>query len=193
MTRRITPLFVVLMVTTILLLTVSQVVVAYRVRSNPHLLVEMDIETIGEYIDKFQLDKHRYPQTDKEVCQALSEGLPKLQMGKEQREGVHLMIPLLKDPWGQAYRYVSPGLHNKNSFDVFSLGQDGRYGTGDDINNWDKGRPWREFYRPGRLERIFWFLDERSPLFWVTFLFGFLLSLFLERLAQRRNRQKDLK
>ena len=43
-------------------------------------------------------------------------------------------IPL--DPWGHAYVYECPGKHRTNSYDIFSMGPDGRAGTGDDIVNW---------------------------------------------------------
>lgn len=40
------------------------------------------------------------------------------------------------DPWGHEYRYEYPGKHNKNGFDIFSCGPDGKPGTADDIGNW---------------------------------------------------------
>ncbi|WP_255558689.1 type II secretion system major pseudopilin GspG [Horticoccus luteus] len=39
------------------------------------------------------------------------------------------------DPWGHPYQYRYPGTHNKNSYDVFSLGPDGTE-SDDDIGNW---------------------------------------------------------
>lgn len=42
-------------------------------------------------------------------------------------------IPL--DPWGNAYRYCSPGIHNPDSYDLWSLGPDG-VPSDDDIGNW---------------------------------------------------------
>lgn len=56
----------------------------------------------------------------------------------------------LVDPWGNYYRYLSPGLHNQSSYDLWSGGPDGgdfeTTGSGqhdyalDDINNWASGR-----------------------------------------------------
>ena len=40
------------------------------------------------------------------------------------------------DPWGHPYLYISPGLHNTNSYDLSSAGPDGIPGTQDDIKNW---------------------------------------------------------
>lgn len=40
------------------------------------------------------------------------------------------------DPWGRPYLYEYPGKHNLNSYDLMSIGPDGRESTEDDINNW---------------------------------------------------------
>jgi general secretion pathway protein G len=42
----------------------------------------------------------------------------------------------LLDPWKRRYRYRSPGLHNKKTYDLYSLGPDGIEDTEDDIKNW---------------------------------------------------------
>ncbi|MBL9142552.1 MAG: type II secretion system protein GspG [Verrucomicrobiaceae bacterium] len=42
----------------------------------------------------------------------------------------------LNDPWGQPYQYRNPGVHNPNSYDVYSKGPDMKDGTEDDIGNW---------------------------------------------------------
>jgi len=65
-----------------------------------------------------------------------------------------------KDPWGHDYIYVFPGKNNKQGFDLYSLGEDGKTATAgndpDDINNWDpesgrsyypRGDPTRNFMR----------------------------------------------
>jgi general secretion pathway protein G len=43
---------------------------------------------------------------------------------------------LPKDPWGDAYQYAYPGTHNKNGYDIWSMGPDKQDGTEDDIGNW---------------------------------------------------------
>jgi general secretion pathway protein G len=40
------------------------------------------------------------------------------------------------DPWGNPYLYYYPGKHNPSSFDLLSVGRDGKEGTDDDIGNW---------------------------------------------------------
>lgn len=44
-------------------------------------------------------------------------------------------IPL--DPWKRPYQYRYPGTHNKEGYDVWSLGPDGQESE-DDIGNWTK-------------------------------------------------------
>jgi general secretion pathway protein G len=40
------------------------------------------------------------------------------------------------DPWGHPYLYEYPGKHRTNSYDLSSAGPDGKFGTEDDIANW---------------------------------------------------------
>ena len=47
------------------------------------------------------------------------------------------LVPL--DPWGRAYTFVSPGRVNPSSFDLYSLGRDGRpggEGEDADVTSW---------------------------------------------------------
>jgi len=44
----------------------------------------------------------------------------------------------LKDAWKRALTYTCPGEHNKDSFDLYSKGQDDKEGTEDDITNWEE-------------------------------------------------------
>jgi len=45
---------------------------------------------------------------------------------------------VLIDPWKNPYQYRYPGVHNPDSYDVWSIGPDGIDGTADDIGNWSK-------------------------------------------------------
>jgi general secretion pathway protein G len=40
------------------------------------------------------------------------------------------------DPWGNPYVYEFSGKHKPESYDLYSLGPDGKAGTDDDIGNW---------------------------------------------------------
>jgi len=41
------------------------------------------------------------------------------------------------DPWGKPYLYKFPGVHNPESYDLYSFGRDGSEGGGDDVVNWE--------------------------------------------------------
>jgi general secretion pathway protein G len=45
-----------------------------------------------------------------------------------------------KDPWQNDYIYECPGRHNPTSYDLSSVGPDGRSGGEDDITNWTEKR-----------------------------------------------------
>jgi general secretion pathway protein G len=47
-------------------------------------------------------------------------------------------IPL--DPWQHAYIYDCPGKHNASTYDIMSMGPDGRAGGDDDITSWDQSK-----------------------------------------------------
>jgi general secretion pathway protein G len=40
------------------------------------------------------------------------------------------------DPWGRSYKYLNPGKHNTDGYDVWSTGPDGQDGAEDNIGNW---------------------------------------------------------
>lgn len=46
----------------------------------------------------------------------------------------------LKDPWGKEFMYQFPGQKNEDTYDLWSVGPDGRDGTEDDIGNWADDR-----------------------------------------------------
>lgn len=95
-------------------------------------------------LDGFYLDVGRYPSTQ-EGLQALYEKPP--QVSSKKWQGPYFLHKeRLLDPWWQEFRYLSPGLHNQDTFDLFSLGQDGLADTADDINNWDDQQLWRKVY-----------------------------------------------
>ena len=97
---------------------------------------KLQIEELGNSLDLFKLDAGRYPDTQ-EGLQALVQAPPSL--GPERWRGPYLRKKSLpKDPWGNDYKYVSPGAHG--AFDIISLGADGKEG-GDgeskDVTNWE--------------------------------------------------------
>ncbi|MBW1710751.1 MAG: type II secretion system major pseudopilin GspG [Deltaproteobacteria bacterium] len=98
----------------------------------------MQLESLEATLKLFKLDNGFYPDTEQGL-QALVEKPTTGRIPTRWREEGYLdkgQIP--KDPWGQDFIYVSPGIHNKD-FDLFSLGADGEEGgtnSGVDITNW---------------------------------------------------------
>ena len=98
---------------------------------------EMDIASFNTALKLYRLDMGRYPSTE-EGLEALVRWLD---AGADRwREGGYLesrRVPL--DPWGNAYIYLSPGIHEE--YDILSYGADGVAG-GDganaDITSWEK-------------------------------------------------------
>jgi general secretion pathway protein G len=45
---------------------------------------------------------------------------------------------LPSDPWGNPYIYYFPGKHSAGSYDLLSVGPDGKEGTDDDVVSWAK-------------------------------------------------------
>ena len=82
-----------------------------------------DIATLEQGVEMYRLNKLTYP--------ASGEGLQAVV-----REGFVKRLP--EDPWGNPYQYVAPGRDGR-SFDIISLGADGREGGKDeeaDIGSW---------------------------------------------------------
>jgi len=92
-----------------------------------------DISTFELQLDAFEVDAGRYP-TNEEGLTALVAA----PMNVRQWQGPYLKRGVPNDPWGNPYVYRFPGQHNVNSYDLFSMGPDGREGGNDDIDNWSQ-------------------------------------------------------
>ena len=98
----------------------------------------VQIESIETALKLYKLDNGYYPTTEQGL-QALVEAPSVGQLPRAWRQGGYLekgKVP--KDPWGNEYVYLSPGIHG--DFDLISYGSDGEPGGEDndkDINNWE--------------------------------------------------------
>jgi len=95
-----------------------------------------DIGALVQALKLYRLDNGFYPATDQGL-----EALVRIPEGgrapKNYRKGGYL-DRLPKDPWGNAYVYLSPGSHG--DYDISSYGADGApggEGEDADINSWD--------------------------------------------------------
>jgi general secretion pathway protein G len=96
-----------------------------------------DIATLMGALKLYKLDNQRYPTTEQGL-QALVQKPTSGPAANGWKSGGYLE-KLPKDPWGNAYQYLSPGVHGE--VDVYSLGADGQPGgTGEDadIGSWEQ-------------------------------------------------------
>jgi general secretion pathway protein G len=96
------------------------------------------IQILSLALDAYRLDNDAYPLSEQTLESLrtfpVTGDAPKNWKGPYLRQ----LIPL--DPWGRAYVYVSPGLVNVNSYDLYTLGKDGRpggEGEDADITSWN--------------------------------------------------------
>jgi len=94
-----------------------------------------DIEAnLTTALDLYELDNGRYPTTDQGLKALITK--PSSSPVPMNWSGPYLKKKNLPvDPWGKEYVYVSPGTHNTEDYDLFSLGPDG-VESDDDIVNW---------------------------------------------------------
>ena len=88
-----------------------------------------DIATIMQSLKLYKLDNGRYPTND----QGLQALVTKPTSAPTPSNWKPYLDKLPKDPWGNTYQYLSPGVHGE--VDVFSLGADNQPGgTGADLD-----------------------------------------------------------
>ena len=97
---------------------------------------KVDIATIMQSLKLYKLDNQRYPTTEQGLQALVSKPTSGPDANGWKAGGYLDKLP--KDPWGNPYQYLSPGIHGE--VDVFSLGADNAPGgTGEDadIGSWD--------------------------------------------------------
>ena len=97
-----------------------------------------DISALVDALARYRIDNHTYPTTDQGL-EALVEKPTVSPVPKNWRaQGYIKRKKMLLDPWGNEYRYLSPGA--SDPFDLYSLGADGEEGgegVTADIGQWD--------------------------------------------------------
>lgn len=97
------------------------------------------ISLIGTALDAYRLDTGDYPTTEQGLDALVA--VPGTAPVPPNWRGPYLeKLRLPVDPWGRPYSYRHPGEHRTWSYDLWSLGRDGRdggEGEDADITNWD--------------------------------------------------------
>lgn len=88
----------------------------------------------GTALDTYEVDNGSYPTTNQglEALRTKPTAAPE----PKKWSGPYLKSEVPLDPWGNEYTYRAPGQNNPSSYDLSSMGPDGRDGTEDDITNW---------------------------------------------------------
>jgi general secretion pathway protein G len=121
------------------ILAILAAVIVPKLMSRPDearvVAAKQDIGTIVQALKLYRLDNLRYP-TSEQGLAALTTRPTLAPFAPNWRSGGYLER-LPKDPWGNPYQYLSPGLHGE--IDVVSFGADGSpggEGFDADIGSW---------------------------------------------------------
>lgn len=96
------------------------------------------IELFGLALDGYRLDNDAYP-SGEQGLEALRT-MPTIEPIPARWRGPYLRKDVPLDPWGHAYVYRAPGEVNVGTYDLLSLGRDGRIGgSGEDadLTSWN--------------------------------------------------------
>jgi general secretion pathway protein G len=153
-------LAVITIVTMLAALVVGGASFAMRKASVARCYAQMEV--IKNALSDYRIDKGRYPQASVErdreksvlydplVKEPVDAGRKPYLVGADfvqhwPKRTTSSDPMKLVDPWGNYYRYRSPGVENQTSFDLWSYGPNGQDDSNnpdksDDINNWSSGR-----------------------------------------------------
>ena len=94
--------------------------------------VQADLLTFKEMLAAYELGNGSLPTTDQGIKALWSkptvEPVPPRWHAELESETL--------DPWGHPYRFLNPGKHNPDKYDVYSTGPSGQDGGDDNIGNW---------------------------------------------------------
>lgn len=85
-----------------------------------------DIGTLEQALELYKLDNHRYPTTDQGLEALVSKPSGSPEPRNWNAQGYLKKGKLPQDPWGNDYLYIASG--NGSSYELYSLGADGREG-----------------------------------------------------------------
>ena len=124
----------------IAILGILAALIVPKIMSRPdearRVAAKQDIGTMMQALKLYRLDNARYPTTEQGLA-ALVTRPAQLPVPPNWKPNGYLER-LPKDPWGNPYQYLNPGLHGE--IDVFSFGADGAPGGSGfdaDIGSWD--------------------------------------------------------
>lgn len=123
----------------VVILAILAAAVVPRIMDNPDKArvakAQQDIRVLESALEMYRLDNFNYPSTQQGL-EALVQQPSGDPPARNWKTGGYIKS-LPKDPWGNAYQFLSPGV--RGEIDIYSFGSDGRPGGADkaaDIGNW---------------------------------------------------------
>jgi general secretion pathway protein G len=124
----------------VVILGILAALVVPKILSRPDearaIAARQDIASLMQALKLYRLDNQRYPSTEQGL-QALVVRPTSAPLAPNWKTGGYVER-LPKDPWGNPYQYLNPGLHGE--LDIFSLAADGApggEGNDADIGSWN--------------------------------------------------------
>ena len=125
----------VLLVLVILVILASIAVNTYSGVQNRALkdAAKSKVGAISSQVDTYQIHMRNYPSNLSDLVNKPSDAKQ-----ADRWSGPYLKESgALRYPWDNEIKYVAPGKHNADTYDIWSVGPDGQDGTADDIGNWE--------------------------------------------------------
>ena len=100
------------------------------------IAAKQDIASLMQGLKLYRLDNQRYPTTEQGLQALVARPATAPVPLNWKADGYLERLP--KDPWGNLYQYLNPGLHGE--IDIFSFGADGApggEGNDADIGSWN--------------------------------------------------------
>lgn len=124
----------------VVILAILAALIVPKLMSRPDearvVAARQDISTIMQALRLYRLDNLRYPTTEQGLTALTAP--PTIAPAPPNWKTGGYLERLPKDPWGNPYQYLSPGL--RGEIDVFSFGADGvpgGQGTDADVGSWN--------------------------------------------------------
>jgi general secretion pathway protein G len=124
----------------VVILAILAALIVPRVMSRPDearaVAASQDVATIMQALRLYRLDNNRYPTSEQGLAALVTR--PSIAPAPANWKAGGYLERLPKDPWGNPYRYLNPGI--RGEIDVLSFGADGvAGGTGvdADIGSWN--------------------------------------------------------
>ena len=88
------------------------------------------ISTFATSLDMFEVDNGKYPRSLNDL----------VVQPRDASNWHQYMESIPVDPWQHPYVYTFPGKHRTSSYDLMSMGPDGKVGGDDDVVNWQANK-----------------------------------------------------